>query len=240
MEEQQIKKTRNYDKFKFLHGNRLVNKHNLVAITKSVAQHNMLSINPIIVNEKFEIIDGQHRFEISKNNKWPIYYMVLENADIEEVHSFNNVNRKWNTMDYVESYATRGNGNYIRFLKFMSDHEVNFEKAAIGYFNFRSGGIYRAMRAGKMVITDEMEEKAIKRVDFLKALLPFFQTKPIRIEYLMYALNAIIDIGLEEQLIKKLTERDIKLETRTGRQYYLRDFEAILNSKKQSNFVRLF
>ena len=56
--------------FKKIKGNRIVNKSNLNAIITSMEQQQLVS--PIMINEKFEIIDGQHRFEACKELGLPV------------------------------------------------------------------------------------------------------------------------------------------------------------------------
>ena len=52
--------TENYDMFKKIGGNRKINKANYAKIVKSMKEEQL--IIPIVVNERYEIIDGQHRY----------------------------------------------------------------------------------------------------------------------------------------------------------------------------------
>jgi ParB-like chromosome segregation protein Spo0J len=53
-----VMRSNNYDMFKFMEGNRKINSSNLNQIIVSMREKQL--IIPITVNEKFEIIDGQH------------------------------------------------------------------------------------------------------------------------------------------------------------------------------------
>jgi hypothetical protein len=57
-------KTKDYARFKTLGGNRQLNELHLKRLLSSVMVKNLLFANPILVNEKFEIIDGLNRHSI--------------------------------------------------------------------------------------------------------------------------------------------------------------------------------
>jgi len=57
--------TNDYGKFKKLKGNRTLKKNK--SLENSIARSGILV--PIEVNEQFEILDGQNRFEIAKKMK---------------------------------------------------------------------------------------------------------------------------------------------------------------------------
>ena len=56
-----ILSTYEYDKFKKIKGNRKINFKNLGKIINSMSKKQL--VIPILVNEKFEVIDGQHRLQ---------------------------------------------------------------------------------------------------------------------------------------------------------------------------------
>jgi len=68
--------TTDYSKFNTLAGNRQVNIAHVKKLESSFDEEYLIS--PILVNEKFQIIDGQHRFEAAKNLKLPIYYYMIQ------------------------------------------------------------------------------------------------------------------------------------------------------------------
>ena len=73
--------TTKYDMFSFLDANRKLNVRNYSKLINSMKEE-QLKI-PIIVNEKFQIIDGQHRFTAEKELGLPVYYMVQKGYGIE-------------------------------------------------------------------------------------------------------------------------------------------------------------
>lgn len=103
-----------YTQFKSLDENRSVRESRVKRLMESIEEGEVL--NPIVVNQEMEIIDGQGRFEAKKRLGLPIYYVVDKNADIEDCRRMNAFNTKWTMMDYIRSYARGGNENYQRLL----------------------------------------------------------------------------------------------------------------------------
>lgn len=70
--------------FKPIEGNRNKNIIHLSRLKKSISENYLFTV--IIVNEKYEIIDGQHRFECVKELKLPLHYIVCKGYGLNEVH----------------------------------------------------------------------------------------------------------------------------------------------------------
>lgn len=118
----QLCKTFNYSQFKFASYNRNVDPRHVQQLVNEVkAGHQLLS--PVIVNEKMEIIDGQHRLEALKQLKKPVEYIVRPGTTKPDVVSINNSQQKWSVVTWIESYANAGNEDYRFFLNFLQDHK---------------------------------------------------------------------------------------------------------------------
>ena len=76
-----VYETFDYGRFRILLGNR--NIPSIEKISKSIDDVGCLVI-PIIVNEKYEIIDGQTRYTAWKERNLPIYYIVREGYGMHE------------------------------------------------------------------------------------------------------------------------------------------------------------
>lgn len=104
-----------YSVFKSLDKNRDVLKNRLDKLIASISEKYLL--NPIMVNEYMQIIDGQGRYEALKILSKPIHYYVVPGADGDDCIRMNKYNTKWISLDYAKSYAKAGNPNYQRLLK---------------------------------------------------------------------------------------------------------------------------
>jgi len=120
-----IYKTFDYDKFKLMKGNRTV-KNFQVNKLKASYKKGQIPV-PLIVNQLYEIIDGQHRLEAIRQLKLPVPYTIIERLGIKEVQRLNTQHKNWVTNDYLECYVERGLQVYIKYNaqiheKFNFDH----------------------------------------------------------------------------------------------------------------------
>jgi len=129
MQKEQVLQTTDYSKFKFMLGNRRIDQHNLTRLIQSFKKHYLYS--PILVNQKMEIVDGQHRFMAAKTLKFPINYIIVKNYGIDEVQVLNTNSSNWNGKDYLAMYVERGFDPYIKLKKFMEDFPDFGIKSAI-------------------------------------------------------------------------------------------------------------
>lgn len=104
---EQVEKTKDYDKFKILKGNRPINRPHIRKLKESIEKSNHLNLHPIIVNEKLEVIDGQHRLQVARELGVEIFY--IKSDKIEDDHLIDcNVNQKsFECENYIEYFAIK-------------------------------------------------------------------------------------------------------------------------------------
>ena len=131
----EIRWTTNYSKFKRILGNRQIGDTS--RLQKSMQENGMLPI-PIVVNEKYEIIDGQHRIEAAKILGLSIPYVVYAGATINDCILMNTTSKPWELIDYINSYADRGYPEYVK-LKRLIDKYNELPQRTIIDIGFGSG-----------------------------------------------------------------------------------------------------
>jgi hypothetical protein len=114
--------TTDYSLFKPTGGNRNKNLLHINRLKKSMAENYLFTV--IIVNEKLEIIDGQHRFEVIQELGLPLYYVVCKGYGLNEVHILNANSRNWNADDYLEGYCSLGYYDYILYRDFKKKYGI--------------------------------------------------------------------------------------------------------------------
>ena len=117
--------TTDYSLFKRLRGNRDINKANYKKIKQSMAEK-QLQI-PIIVNENYEIIDGQHRFASCQELGLPVYYIVVEGYTVDDIKRANVSSKAWKKEDYLNLYKEEGNNSYIAFNSLLKKYNITLD-----------------------------------------------------------------------------------------------------------------
>jgi len=103
--------TDNYSKFKSMLGNRNVAEKRVKYIMTSIDAVGYVS-NPIIVNEKMEVVDGQGRLEALKRLGKPVEYRVIPGVTVNECRMLNMENTSWDVSDHIKSHADLGEHEY--------------------------------------------------------------------------------------------------------------------------------
>ena len=162
--------TKDYSIFKRLVGNRDIPETRISKIVESIQTIGWVH-NPIIVNEKMEVIDGQGRLTALQRLKMPVEYIIAEGAGNKECIYMNMNMVNWKLPDFIKSYAEQGNENYQRLLSLM-------EKYAGGNLDIISTAVYRVSKSkhrdikqGTLQLTEEQAKAAVPRLEFIKPIL---------------------------------------------------------------------
>jgi nucleotide-binding universal stress UspA family protein len=120
---EKLQRTHDYNKFKFLKGQRPIDLDCVESktLTESMSRYGFLPAFPIMARpngspNSLEIVDGQHRFTVAKKLGLPVYY-VIDKSEID-VTQVNKAQRKWSPLDYAESYAAKGLHAYQTLLDY--------------------------------------------------------------------------------------------------------------------------
>ena len=162
--------TKDYSIFKRLVGNRDIPESRISKIIDSIQKIGWVH-NPIVVNEKMEVIDGQGRLTALQRLKMPVEYIIAPGASTKECIYMNMNMVNWKLPDFIKSYAEQGNENYQRLLSLM-------EKYVTGNLDIISTAVYRVSKSkhrdikeGILQLTQEQYEAAIPRLEFIKPIL---------------------------------------------------------------------
>jgi hypothetical protein len=192
-----IYETTNYDKFKLIESNRDFEvRQNLADDLKEFGSFEY----PIEVNEKMEVIDGQHRLATAKYLKVPIQYFVKEGADKKTVIRINTKSVNWKITDYIKSYATEGIEDYQILLRNLENPKAAcLTPTSIMGFSSGVGSApsHAKIRNGKFKIIDQW--KLDKFIDFMYSLSEKTNTKSFKDK----AGKAIYDIWNHPKVDKK-------------------------------------
>lgn len=167
-----VYRTNDLSMFKTLKANREVGESRKQMLIKSIDQNGYLT-SPIIVNERFEVIDGQGRLAACKELGSPIDYMIVPGAGIKECMVLNMNTKNWRTIDFIESYAEQGSQDYIRLRE--------LSKIGLGYRTYMfancmyggSGANDDTIKNGNARSSEETYKNAKAALEYLKTVKPF-------------------------------------------------------------------
>lgn len=117
-----VYKTSNLSIFKQIDGNRVLNLQHVKRLADSIRVYGM-KCNPILVNDKMEVIDGQHRLMAAKEAESFVYYIVVDGYSLKEVHTLNLNQKNWGKKDFMEGYAKMGVKSYIKLKEFFEKND---------------------------------------------------------------------------------------------------------------------
>lgn len=163
--------TNDYDKFKRLEGNRDVKTAKKVLDSINAVGY---VLSPILVNEKFEIIDGQHRLEALKKLNLPVYYIMQPGIGEEECKYLNTGQTNWTTMDYIQSYSEKGIKDYLRLSSLLLEFGKSFKLEGVISFTtsipLSGGTMHQLIKDRKLKISEEQYNLSRTRLRSAKEL----------------------------------------------------------------------
>lgn len=236
----EVNQTTDYKLFQDVKGNRSIFKPHLNRLIEAIDKKNLLPQNPIIVNEKMQVIDGQHRLKAAEALGLPIYYIVLKGATLEEVVVNNANNRQWGTHDYMESYIAMGRKEYMILKEFANEYRISVPIARLileGNYEIKNNGI-RSFKDGKFVIKDY--EEADRIASLITEVRRHSPDSAWSHRSCVRAL-ALLQEKLDPKLLTNQLERyQLVVTRRNSVKEYLRQFESIINANKNGKAIHLF
>jgi hypothetical protein len=235
-----IKRTTNYQQFMYMGGNRAVDvKHVLQLQAQMERNREMFASQPILVNENWYIVDGQHRYEAAKALGLPIYYIRQKNVGLSDARQLNIAQKRWGIKDFAQSYADSGRPDYKRLLEIKRDYpKIPLSTVADYLTNARGGGESSGrFRRGEFHIANESD--ALAALDLLAEVVKIVG-RPASTS-LASALQQVIkhDDFDERVFIRKLQENPETLVMATSVRACLRGIEEVYNRHNKMT-IRLY
>lgn len=244
--------TTDYSLFKPLLGNRNVTKARVNRAIESIQKYGWLT-EPILVNEDYEVIDGQGRLEALKELEMPVEFVIQYGAGRSECQALNLYQKNWTVSDYIESYIAEDNDNYIWLKEVIAQNRVlstNFILSALisdsksaGY----TGNWVNVVAAGGFVASAEKRRRMEEAFEYLKKFVgvqthlggrrDVFYTALL----FLYNLPEVDNARLLTTITNSVYDGMVSSGTVEG---WLRQFESIynkrLNRANKVDFVRAY
>jgi hypothetical protein len=243
MDNAQVHKTSNYELFKFLGANRELGKGHVERLKKAFEERgNLTQVQPLLVNENMEIIDGQHRFLAAKELGEPIYYMVYPGLGISDARTMNIMHKEWRTDDYAKSYADSGDASYRRYLQLREEFGATHSTILAVTTEGLGKGAFSAFRNGEYVLTPEGYEEAKEALGNLTQLEELVPSITNRKEFDLAAIKSMRMPDYDQaRMVKKLSQVGSSIPSYSSSLDYQRALEDAYNRHvTEENRVRLF
>ena len=104
---------KDYDHFKIMRTNREINKRHISKLKESFSKQYIEL--PILVNDDYEIVDGQHRFTAACEKGLPIYYCMIKGLGMKQAILMNITNKNWEHNDYAQHYLKQNLPDYKKY-----------------------------------------------------------------------------------------------------------------------------
>lgn len=230
-----VYETSDYNRFRLIKGNRDLDVNKLKRIIADIERGtNLLRYCPVLVVEKgdkLDIVDGQHRFAVSKKIKSPVYYILAEELTLYDIARMNSNTEKWKAKDFINCYCELGNKDYISLREFMKAYaEVPFTSAiqlmAYGRPHNGGGNILAPFHQGTLKVPCEKEAYA-----FMEVISQFdFEYKFSR--HFMLAIYKVLkaEVFPVEDLIDRVNRNREDLSLQSDYKKYLTNLELIANT----------
>jgi len=239
----QVIKTNDYNTFKAMPGNRPVNKLHVKRLAESMQEKHLMS--PILVNEKMQVIDGQHRLEAQKSLSLPVFYIINEGYGRKETHILNSNSKDWKNDDFMNAYANQGFKHYITYRKFKLEYGFGHRECQNMLLDTKNTQQDHYFRSGKFKI--KSLDTATRYAEQILMCKQFYVTNPNlgykRRGFVNAMLTAFRNPDYDHSVfIRKLKYQSTKLIDCTNEQGYLVLIENIYNynNKKSHKTLRLF
>lgn len=159
----QVYETIDYSLFKNIKENRQITEN--LNLKSEIEKYGILV--PVTVNEKYEIIDGQHRVYYAKALELPVPFVVQKGYGKNEIISINNSSKNWKLADFINRYAQEGISEYKKMMALIKKYDVSANLLCSLAFNTTDNTRPAAKaRSGELQFVN---------YDFLIGFLEFYQ-----------------------------------------------------------------
>lgn len=224
-----VQETNNYKQFKVLGANRHLNASHVKNLKTSLEEYgNFTQSRPILVNERFEVIDGQHRLAALKELGLPVFFTVIPGLRVHDARLMNINQKNWTPVDYLESYAKEGRKAYVALNQLHEEYPDVTLSSLIPYaLGAYPHGIFADFRRGDY--PEFNVDEAHQRLDMLQELQELnevFKRKSVSLAVLQMIRNDKYDHG---RMVKKVRQLSPEILPYQGIGNNLRQLEDVYN-----------
>lgn len=239
--------TSDYSRFDTITGNRVINKKKIQKLTEDIkAGLNLLPYCPVIVYrdqdeegfDKLMIVDGQHRYETSRTNGYPVYYVICEQLDLKQIARLNSRSDKWSNADFLKCYIKLGIKDYKTLQEFMSQFGIIYSASIELLMN---GNVKSAKNTMEIFRDGEFKVNHLEEAEKVASLtIDIFSRYNFRSDrYLIQAMQELMNDGRcdFDTLKQKIAAAPMLMSPQTSYKEYIYNIERVYNHNNQKRQV---
>jgi len=223
----EIIKSTEYNAFKYIIHNRDLKESHVLKLMDSIKNKNLLKIQPCIISESNEIIDGQHRIEAAKRLEIPFYYIKSCDINESDIITLNNIKMSWSVIDFINFYASKNHETYKIVLDLINRYPDISLKSVLACVSPTGKNPISDIKSGKIRCLPI--EKINKFMDILsdyKNLTSFWSERDFILAIKKLSANIIQHRDYKgfkydhDKFIKKIIHRKISLDEEFNRSHF--------------------
>lgn len=222
--------TNDYGKFDFFNQNRPISQGLVERLKKSIHEVGYINGRPVLVNSRFLILDGQHRFIACKELGLPIIYEIQKGDEDKVILALNTNQKSWSLKEFVNMHAKNGLREY-QYLQ-MIDEKYNLGISNTLSICVPQGGDDRgrSIRNGEKLKLNPRTEQICEFVLSCHQV-SFYKTQKF-VQALTYLISKVSKADLQKLHKKILTVPQMAKATD-----YLSVFENIINKHRKTKIT---
>lgn len=241
----EIKSSTNYKDFKFMGGNRPINKNHVKQLARHMTETgNLTDMFPVTVNDEMFVLDGQHRIKALQKLGWPVHYRIIPGGSLATVRAINGAQKNWSWLDFAHGWEKLGKSEYRWFLS-LNDRYPSYGFRALMAFTqptvmgHRHDGTQTVgFRLGDYKCEDHAKAENLLATYAELAEAAEFHSREFALAMLQIIRGGAYDHG---RMLKKLQQRKSTLQEFNSMRDNLRQIEEVYNYDFPDNSrVRLF
>lgn len=218
-----IEKTKDYDRFQVYTYNRPINRSLVLRLKDSINKIGYIDAKPILVDEEFTIIDGQHRYMACVELEIPISYSIVKGNPEEIIINLNSQQINWKLADFVHCWAEREIECYVKLKEFEEKHRLGMSMSLMVLFsNHVDKADYKKVKAGKEFTINPDAQKICEFI-YANSSVPYNKNS-----IFVKSIIKLFKIATPEQ-ISKVQKYLISLPQQATVANYMVAFENIVN-----------
>ena len=231
--------TTEYGLFTKLLGNRDLRGYHIKNLKESMSEKQIEA--PIIINELYQVINGQHRLESCKKLNVPVYYIIIPGLRLEDVQRLHANSKNWSLSEHLNSFCERGFKEYLVYREYIKTFKFNNNETIAmleGISNSKmTRTLWQKFKAGKFKVANiNTAQENAKKIIEIRQYYDGYRRRSFVFAMLVCFEHKSYD---HKVFIKKLSKQSGKLMDQVHEDDYLRVIQKIYNFRN-ANPIKLF